>query len=151
MSLTSVSRFVVDAADSEKFDAAKNELRELLAKPPLAGIPLLVLGVRIHTRRMHWLTRYEQNKNDLKEAANVDQLIEKLCVPALQHLHSHFPSVNSVPSRTERCVATLSPRAIRSTSTSPWSGSASTRRQPSETALSVIIPFVVLIRPASAV
>lgn len=56
MSLTSASRFVVDAADSEKFDAAKNELRELLAKPPLAGIPLLVLGVRIHTRRMQWLT-----------------------------------------------------------------------------------------------
>lgn len=37
----------MDAADPEKFEVAKTELRELLSKPPLAAIPLLVLGVRI--------------------------------------------------------------------------------------------------------
>lgn len=42
--------FVVDAADHEKFDAAKKELQDLISKPPLAGIPLLVLGVRSYTQ-----------------------------------------------------------------------------------------------------
>jgi ADP-ribosylation factor-like protein 8 len=54
--------FVVDAADAEKLDTAKKELAELMQKPPLAGIPLLVLG----------------NKNDLSEAIGVEELIEKL-------------------------------------------------------------------------
>ena len=54
--------YVVDAADSEKFEATKKELHELLSKPPLAEIPLLVLG----------------NKNDLPTAVGVEELIEKL-------------------------------------------------------------------------
>ena len=33
-------RFMVDAADHEKLDAAKNELHSLLDKPQLAGIPV---------------------------------------------------------------------------------------------------------------
>jgi ADP-ribosylation factor-like protein 8 len=60
--------FVVDAADREKFEAARKELQELLSKPPLAGIPLLVLG----------------NKNDLPEAANVDEIIAALGLKELQ-------------------------------------------------------------------
>merc|ERR1712070_168684 len=36
--------YVVDAADQEKFETAKKELQELMSKPPLAGIPLLVLA-----------------------------------------------------------------------------------------------------------
>jgi len=59
--------YVVDAADSEKFETSKKELHDLLSKPPLAGIPLLVLG----------------NKNDLPEAATVDTLIEKLELKAI--------------------------------------------------------------------
>lgn len=55
-------RFIVDAADPEKFEAAKKELHDLLSKQPLAGIPVLVLG----------------NKNDLPSALGVDDLIEKL-------------------------------------------------------------------------
>ena len=57
-------RYVVDAADEEKFETARKELHDLLSKPPLAGIPLLVLG----------------NKNDLPEALNEEGIIEKLYV-----------------------------------------------------------------------
>ena len=40
-------RYMVDAADHEKMDAAKAELLQLLEKPQLAGIPVSVwrLGV----------------------------------------------------------------------------------------------------------
>eukprot|EP01120_Amphizonella_sp_Union-15-10_P008306 TRINITY_DN296_c0_g1_i1.p1 TRINITY_DN296_c0_g1~~TRINITY_DN296_c0_g1_i1.p1 ORF type:complete len:189 (-),score=40.82 TRINITY_DN296_c0_g1_i1:133-699(-) len=60
--------FVVDAADSEKFDQAKKELHELLSKPPLAGIPLLVLG----------------NKNDLEEAKGVQDIIAALDLDSIK-------------------------------------------------------------------
>lgn len=53
---------MVDAADQEKFETAKKELQELMSKPPLAGIPLLVLA----------------NKNDLPEAVGVHDTIELL-------------------------------------------------------------------------
>lgn len=53
---------MVDAADHGKLDMARNELRNLLEKPILAGIPVLVLG----------------NKNDLSNAVTAEQLIEKL-------------------------------------------------------------------------
>lgn len=53
-------RFVIDAADHDKLDAARTELRNLLDKPQLASIPVLVLG----------------NKNDLPGALTVDQIIE---------------------------------------------------------------------------
>lgn len=55
-------RFVVDSSDAGKMDMAKNELRSLLEKPMLAGIPVLVLG----------------NKNDLPSAMTAEQLIDKL-------------------------------------------------------------------------
>ena len=54
--------FVVDAADAARFETAKNELKALLEKPQMAGIPILVLG----------------NKNDLSDALGADQLIERL-------------------------------------------------------------------------
>jgi len=54
--------YVVDAADHDKFETTKKELYDLLSKPPLSGIPLLVLG----------------NKNDLPEAVGVEELIERL-------------------------------------------------------------------------
>ena len=54
--------FVVDAADLDGVEAAKQELHDLLSKPALAGIPLLVLG----------------NKNDLPEALSANELITRL-------------------------------------------------------------------------
>ena len=54
--------FVVDAADLDSIEAARQELHELLTKPSLAGIPLLVLG----------------NKNDLPEALSANELISQL-------------------------------------------------------------------------
>jgi GTPase SAR1 family protein len=54
--------YVIDAADVDNVPFACEELHELLAKPALVGIPLLVLG----------------NKNDLSAALTSDQLIEQL-------------------------------------------------------------------------
>ncbi|KAL4421713.1 hypothetical protein ABPG77_002329, partial [Micractinium sp. CCAP 211/92] len=60
--------FVVDSADLDSLEAAKEELHALLAKPSLAGIPLLVLG----------------NKNDLPEALSANELISRLDLQAAQ-------------------------------------------------------------------
>ena len=56
--------FMVDAADHEKLDAAKQEFSNLLEKPQLQGIPVLVLG----------------NKRDLPNALEVQELIQRLLV-----------------------------------------------------------------------
>ena len=55
-------RYVVDATDAERIPESKEELFELLDRPVLAGIPLLVLG----------------NKNDLPEAITVEKLIDEM-------------------------------------------------------------------------
>lgn len=55
---------MVDAADHEKLDAAKQEFISLLEKPQLQGIPVLVLG----------------NKRDLPNALEVQDLIQRLFV-----------------------------------------------------------------------
>jgi len=54
--------FVVDSADLDNMEAAKKELQDLLSRPPLAGIPLLVLG----------------NKSDLAEALTVGEVTDRL-------------------------------------------------------------------------
>merc|ERR1712216_898217 len=54
--------FVVDAADHAAVDAARAELHDLLAKPSVAGIPLLVLG----------------NKSDLPGALPSAELAERM-------------------------------------------------------------------------
>lgn len=61
--------FVIDAADHDKLEAAKSELKNLLEKPQLANIPVLVLG----------------NKNDLAEALTVDQLIDVLNLQSISN------------------------------------------------------------------
>ena len=53
---------MVDAADHEKIEASRNELHNLLDKPQLQGIPILVLV----------------NKRDLPGALGEKELIEKL-------------------------------------------------------------------------
>ena len=55
----------MDAADAERIPESKEELFELLDRPVLAGIPLLVLG----------------NKNDLAEAITVEKLIDEMFPP----------------------------------------------------------------------
>merc|ERR1711976_832801 len=59
--------YMVDAADPEKLPVAKKELHDLIGKPPLAGIPLLVLG----------------NKNDLANSFRVDDIIEQLALKSI--------------------------------------------------------------------
>ncbi|XP_027440621.1 ADP-ribosylation factor-like protein 8B isoform X2 [Callorhinus ursinus] len=54
--------YMIDAADREKIEASRNELHNLLDKPQLQGIPVLVLG----------------NKRDLPNALDEKQLIEKI-------------------------------------------------------------------------
>lgn len=57
-----IVRFIVDSADTASLDIARGELHNLLQKPILDGIPLLVLG----------------NKSDLPEKIGVDELIESM-------------------------------------------------------------------------
>ncbi|XP_045547830.1 ADP-ribosylation factor-like protein 8B-A isoform X3 [Salmo salar] len=54
--------YMVDAADREKVEASRNELHNLLDKPQLQGIPILVLG----------------NKRDIPSALDEKQLIENM-------------------------------------------------------------------------
>ncbi|GJS91599.1 ADP-ribosylation factor-like protein 8A [Tanacetum coccineum] len=63
--------YVVDAADHENINASKTELFDLLSKPSLGGIPLLVLG----------------NKIDEDGALSIDQLINQM------ELRSIFPEI----------------------------------------------------------
>ncbi|KAL6779836.1 hypothetical protein ACKKBG_A13930 [Auxenochlorella protothecoides x Auxenochlorella symbiontica] len=60
--------FVVDSGDVDGLEAARVELHELLGRPSLAGIPLLVLG----------------NKNDLPEALSAAELTAKLELEAIK-------------------------------------------------------------------
>lgn len=53
---------MVDAADTEKIEASRNELHSLLEKQQLAGIPVLVLG----------------NKRDIPHALDENGLIERM-------------------------------------------------------------------------
>lgn len=59
----------MDSADKEALPVAKEELHDLLKKPALEGIPLLVLG----------------NKSDLPDKLSVDELIEALELKSVSH------------------------------------------------------------------
>lgn len=63
------ARFIVDSADREALPAAKEELKLLLEKPTIEGIPLLILG----------------NKSDLPEHMTVDELIAALDLKTISH------------------------------------------------------------------
>eukprot|EP01123_Difflugia_compressa_P015705 TRINITY_DN898_c0_g1_i2.p1 TRINITY_DN898_c0_g1~~TRINITY_DN898_c0_g1_i2.p1 ORF type:complete len:188 (-),score=30.96 TRINITY_DN898_c0_g1_i2:72-635(-) len=60
--------FVIDGVDFDKFDNAKKELQELISKPQLQGIPLLVLG----------------NKNDLPNCITMEELIKTMELDSIQ-------------------------------------------------------------------
>lgn len=68
-SFAHASRFIVDSADKEALPVAGEELKLLLEKPALEGIPLLVLG----------------NKSDLPNKLSVDELIEALDLKSVSH------------------------------------------------------------------
>ena len=55
---------MVDAADIGKLEGSRNELHNLIDKPQLMGIPVLVLG----------------NKRDLPDALDEKELIERMYV-----------------------------------------------------------------------
>jgi ADP-ribosylation factor-like protein 8 len=61
--------FVVDAADRDALPVAKEELHDLLSRPTLDGIPLLVLA----------------NKSDLEGKMGVDEVIEGLDLKKVVH------------------------------------------------------------------
>jgi len=77
--------YVVDAADSEKFSLSMKELNELLQKPTLAGIPLLVLG----------------NKNDLPEAISAEELTEKF---GLKDIEGREVCCYSISAKNNVCI-----------------------------------------------
>ncbi|EGC39712.1 arl8, ARF-like GTPase [Dictyostelium purpureum] len=54
--------YVVDSVDRDKFEQSKQALQDLINKPPLAKIPLLVVA----------------NKNDLPQSVGVEEMIEIL-------------------------------------------------------------------------
>ena len=131
--------YVVDAADPDNIAVSKTELHDLLAKPALERIPVLVLG----------------NKNDLPEALSVDELIDKLNLKALINREAR-PPPSLPPRRTHghrsgpldperrpsakasgtppagRGAATRSRPRTRSTWTSPSTGLSSTRAHPGD-------------------
>ncbi|KXN66748.1 small GTP-binding protein domain-containing protein [Conidiobolus coronatus NRRL 28638] len=74
--------FVIDAADHDKLEASRSELQNLLEKPQLANIPVLVLG----------------NKNDLPKALSVEQLIEKM---QLKAIHNREVSCYSISAKNQ--------------------------------------------------
>ncbi|KAL3081066.1 hypothetical protein niasHS_000610 [Heterodera schachtii] len=61
--------FMVDAADKSKLEPAKSELMQLLSKPQLEAIPVLVLG----------------NKKDLPDALDEGQLIDAMNLESIQN------------------------------------------------------------------
>ena len=62
-------RFIVDSADKEALPVAREELKLLLERPSLEGIPLLVLG----------------NKSDLPDHLSVDELIDAMELKTVTH------------------------------------------------------------------
>jgi ADP-ribosylation factor-like protein 8 len=78
--------YTVDSADPENIATSKGELHDLLAKPALEGIPVLILG----------------NKNDLPAAIGVDELIERL-------------ALKSIANREVRACASMAAGGVRAT------------------------------------
>ncbi|KAJ1982779.1 ADP-ribosylation factor-like protein 8B [Dimargaris xerosporica] len=74
--------FVIDSADHEKFGAARVELKNLLEKPQLANIPVLVLG----------------NKNDLPEALSIEELINEM---DLHHIYNREVCCYSISAKNQ--------------------------------------------------
>ena len=83
--------YVVDAADVDSLETAKQELHSLISKPTLQNIPLLVLA----------------NKNDLQGALNSQQIIDKL-------------DLKSVTGREVSCYSISAKNAVNIEKTLEW-------------------------------
>merc|ERR1719471_1372342 len=71
--------YMVDAADSEKIEASRNELHNLLEKPQLAGIPVLVLGGTFYDDDVRSFSEYlpdpynENHVDNFRDFADIKQ------------------------------------------------------------------------------
>lgn len=73
--------FVIDAADEERFETARIELQDILSRPALDAIPVLVLG----------------NKSDLPGAIkDVDEIAD---IFGLKNIQNHQVSVYSISAK----------------------------------------------------
>ncbi|URD78252.1 ADP-ribosylation factor-like protein [Musa troglodytarum] len=98
-------RFVVDAADHDNLPISKSELHDVLSKPSLNGIPLLVLGNKIDkpealtkqvlTDRMGLKSITDREvccfMISCKNSTNIDCVIDWLLASTVAH-HSHADS-----------------------------------------------------------
>jgi len=70
---------MVDAADHEKLEAAKNELHQLLEKPQLAGIPVIhCVFVALNVINFWSQVLVLGNKVDLPNVLREKELIERM-------------------------------------------------------------------------
>lgn len=99
--------FVLDSADHEKFDQARRELHDLIQKPPLAGIPLLLVG----------------NKNDLDEA--VKEPAELARIMDLQSITGREVACYSISARNNHNIDVTLEWLIRHADSGNSSGAAS--------------------------
>lgn len=99
-------RFVVDAADQGKLEMARNELRNLLEKPMLNGIPILVLG----------------NKNDLPNALTAEQLIDKLysMIPYRCFTYFFFSGLATISTQEVSCYSISAKNKVNIDITIQW-------------------------------
>lgn len=115
---------MVDAADPDKIEASRNELHNLLDKPQLLGIPVLVLG----------------NKRDLPTCLDEKELIDRMWVDNYISFICHikslilfyplvFVSGICVQFRTEKFAVTPFHVKRKTTLTSHSSGSLLTQNQ----------------------
>ena len=80
--------YMVDAADPDKIEASRNELHNLLERPQLAGIPILVLGNKRdlpgNTIKLNRYSSLPVTHNLLSGALDENGLIEKMNLNAIQ-------------------------------------------------------------------
>lgn len=78
---------MVDAADPDKIEASRNELHNLLDRPQLTGIPILVLGNKRDLPGKSdsvWVNMEHENNFHLSGALDENGLIEKMNLNAIQ-------------------------------------------------------------------
>ena len=98
--------FVLDSADADKIEPARTELQNLLQKPLLAGIPLLVLG----------------NKNDLPSSLTVEEVIDKMYVFCIliYYLLIIFRELRSITNREVSCYSVSAKNQVNIDLTLQW-------------------------------
>ena len=76
--------YMVDAADADKIEASRNELHNLLDRPQLAGIPILVGVPTFYNSLTLSSSQVLGNKRDLPGALDENGLIERMNLNAIQ-------------------------------------------------------------------